>query len=168
MIISESLVPLNIAKNLKDDFSLIQMESVVKRIRRLFSNKHFNPYEFYNKIIAYVILNYKLKHNDKRVHIIFDHMFSKDNFTVFMITMRVGKQGIPLWFRCFNSTGIMEHINSLGHTYVLRLKKNLKVLHQGKKSRIISLFNIGLILFHRAFMSLKYVKIDFRFILYDA
>lgn len=101
MIISESLVPLDIAKNLKDDFSLIQIESVVKRIRRLFSNKHFNPYEFYNKIIAYVILNYKLKHNDKRVHIIFDHIFSKDNFTVFMITMRVGKQGIPLWFRCF-------------------------------------------------------------------
>lgn len=345
MIISESLVPLDIAKNLKDDFSLIQIESVVKRIRRLFSNKHFHPYEFYNKIIAYVILNYKLKHNDKRVHIIFDHMFSKDNFTIFMITMRIGKQGIPLWFRCFegkddpeafaeeiikegithvsnlfngrfdlifladrwfNSTGIMEHINSLGHTYVLRLKKNLKVLHQGrkdkekvwkplsnlpkykfhsthyneieltenkyttnivisdsidtdipwilatngdykraikdysyrfggiesvfknqksngfyiedtvncslkyfqsiycfscigvllltimgasfakntktyrkliiathtksngKKSRIMSLFNTGLVLFHRAFMFLKYVKIDFRFILYDA
>ena len=116
MIISESLVPLDIAKNLKDDFSLIQMESVVKRIRRLFSNKHFNPYEFYNKIIAYVILNYKLKHNDKRVHIIFDHMFSKDNFTVFMITMRVGKQGIPLWFKCFEGKDDLR----------LLLKKSLK------------------------------------------
>ena len=29
----------------------------------------------------------------------------------------------------------MEHIKSLGHTYVLRLKKNLKVLHQGKKDK---------------------------------
>lgn len=29
----------------------------------------------------------------------------------------------------------MEHIRSLGHTYVLRLKKNLKVLHQGKKDK---------------------------------
>ena len=38
----------------------------------------------------------------------------------------------------------------------------------GKKSRIKFLFNAGLIIFHRAFMSLKYVKIDFRFILYDA
>ena len=28
-------------------------------------------------------------------------MFSNDNYTVFMITMRIGKQGIPLWFRCF-------------------------------------------------------------------
>ena len=32
-----------------------------------------------------------------------------------------------------HSTSIMEHINSLGHTYVLRLRKNLKVLYQGKK-----------------------------------
>ena len=38
----------------------------------------------------------------------------------------------------------------------------------GKKARIKSLFNAVLTLFHRAFMSLKYVKIDFRFILYDA
>ena len=89
-----------------------------------------------------------------------------------MITMRVGKQGIPLWFRCFkgkecpeayqeeliksgityvsklfnnnfdlifladrwfNSLGLMKHINFLGNTYILRLKKNIKVLHFGKK-----------------------------------
>ena len=96
MIISESLVPLDIAKNLKDEFSLVQLESVVKRIRRLFVNKHFHPKEFYNKIISYIIFIYKLKHNDKRVHIVFDHMFSKDNFTVFMITMCVGKQGVSI------------------------------------------------------------------------
>ncbi len=99
-------------------------------------------------------------------------MFSRNNYTVFMITMRIDKQGIPLWFRCFkgnecheafqeeliktgisyvselfnnnfdlifladrwfNPTGIMEHINSLGHTYVLGLKKNIKVLHFDKK-----------------------------------
>ena len=28
-------------------------------------------------------------------------MFSHDNYTVFMISMRIGKQGTPLWFRCF-------------------------------------------------------------------
>ena len=172
MIVSESLVPLDIAKVLKDDFSLVQIESIIKRIKRLFTNKYFNPYDFYDEIIKYVIANYKKKHNDKRVHIIFDHMFSRDNYTVFMITMRVGKQGIPLWFRCFkgkecpeayqeeliksgityvsklfnnnfdlifladrwfNSLGLMKHINSLGHTYILRLKKNIKVLHFDKK-----------------------------------
>ena len=173
MIVSESLVPLDIAKVLKDDFSLVQIESIIKRIKRLFTNKYFNPYDFYDEIIKHVIANYKKKRNDKRVHIIFDHMFSRDNYTVFMITMRVGKQGIPLWFRCFkgkefpdayqeeliksgityvsklfnnnfdlifladrwfNSPGLMKHINSLGHTYILRLKKNIKVLHFGKKT----------------------------------
>ena len=172
MIISESLVPSDIAKVLKDDFSLVQIDSVIKRIKRLFTNKHFDAYSFYDQIIKYVISNYKKKHKDKRVHIIFDHMFSRNNYTVFMITMRIGKQGIPLWFRCFegnecpeafqeeliktgisyvselfnnnfdlifladrwfNSTGIMEHINFLGHTYVLRLKKNIKLLHFDKK-----------------------------------
>ena len=172
MIVSESLVPFDITKVLKDDFSLVQIESIIKRIKRLFTNKYFNPYDFYDEIIKYVIANYKKKHNDKRVHIIFDHMFSRDNYTVFMITMRVGKQGIPLWFRCFkgkecpeayqeeliksgityvsklfnnnfdlifladrwfNSLGLMKHINSLGNTYILRLKKNIKVLHFDKK-----------------------------------
>ena len=35
MIISESLVPNDIAKVLKDDFSLVQIKSIVKRIKRL-------------------------------------------------------------------------------------------------------------------------------------
>ena len=101
MLDSESVVASDISKSLKDQFSLVQHDSVVKRIRRFFKNKLFYPYDFYDKIIRFVIQNYKNKHMDKRIHIIFDHMFSKDNYTVFMITMRVGKQGIPLWFRCF-------------------------------------------------------------------
>ena len=94
-------------------------------------------------------------------------MFSHDNFTIFMLSMRIGKQGIPLWFcfkgknnsdafklnvinggisyasnlfkgkfdlifladRWFNSTKLTEHINSLGHTYCLRLKSNIKVTY---------------------------------------
>lgn len=172
MIKSESLVSLNIAKNLKDNFSLIQLESITKRIKRLYTNKFFDPYLFYDKIIRFVISSYKKKHKDKRVHIILDHMFSHDNYTVFMITMRIGSQGIPLWFRCFkdkddpeafkeellieginyihhlfskdfdlifladrwfNSTSLMKHIENLGHTYIFRLKNNIKVLHFDKK-----------------------------------
>ena len=148
MFISESLVASDMAKNLKDNFSFVQHDS-----------------------IRFVISNYKLKHSDKRVHIIFDHMFSHDNYTVFMISMRIGKQGIPLWFRCFkgnssmafdedmlkegisyvsslfdndfklifladrwfNSISLMEHINSLGHTYCIRIKRNIKLLVYDKK-----------------------------------
>lgn len=166
MILSESCVSSDIAKELKEDFSLIQFESITKRIKRFFNNKLFDPYSFYDKVIKLVIASYKKKHSDKRVHIVFDHMFSHDNFTVFMLSMRIGKQGIPLWFRCFkskhnpdafkldiikkgisyvsnlfggkfdlifladrwfNSTSLMDHINSLGHTYCLRLKGNIKV-----------------------------------------
>ena len=172
MIDAESLVAVDIAKHLKDEFSLVQLESVTKRIKRLFTNKYFEPYLFYDKVIRHVIASYKKKHADKRVHIILDHMFSHDNYTVFMITMRLGSQGIPLWFRCFhgnddpqafnenlliegisyvsnlfsndfdlifladrwfNSISLMKHIDTLGHTYVFRLKHNLKVLHYDKK-----------------------------------
>lgn len=45
-------------------------------------------------LIKFVIKSY---HSDKRVHIVFDHMFSSANFTVFMLSMRIGKKGIPLW-----------------------------------------------------------------------
>ena len=162
----------DIAKHLKDDFSLVQLDSVIRRIKRFFKNKLFNPYDFYNQIIKYVISNYKTKHSDKTVHITSRHMFSHDNYTVFMISMRVGKQGIPLWFRCFenkddsdafseelikegisyvsnlfdssyklifladrwfNSTTLLQHIDSLGHTYCIRLKRNIKVFVYDKK-----------------------------------
>lgn len=168
MNISESVVASDIAKQLKGDFSLVQNDSVIKRIRRLLKNKYFDPYDFYDKIIRFVISKYKNKHKDNRVHIIFDHMFSHDNYTVFMITMRVGKQGIPLWFRCFqgksdsdayssdiikngisyvsslfdesfnlifladrwfNDTSVLNYIDSLGHTYCIRLKNEIKVLY---------------------------------------
>ena len=51
MIISESLVPSDITKALKDNFSLVQIESIIKRIKRLFTNKYFEPYDFYSEII---------------------------------------------------------------------------------------------------------------------
>ena len=172
MILSGSTVASDIARKLKGNFSLIQHDSIIKRIKRFFTNKLFNPYDFYDKIIRYVISNYTVKHSDKRVHIIFDHMFSHDNYTVFMITMRIGKQGIPLWFRCykgndepkafdeemlkqgityasslfpddydlifladrwFNSTSLLNHIDSLGRTYVVRLKGNIRCFVYDKK-----------------------------------
>lgn len=172
MIQAESSVSSDISKHLKNEFSLVQPDSVIRRIRRFFSNKLFNGYQFYDGVIRHVIKNYKMKHSDKRVHIILDHMFSHDNYTVFMISMRIGKTGIPLWFRCFkdkddtdafqesllieginyvhelfpkdydlifladrwfNSTSLMQHIESLGHTYIFRLKKNIKVLIYDKK-----------------------------------
>ena len=167
MIDAESSVASDIAKKLKGDFSLVQFDSVTKRIRRLFNNKHFDPYYFFENIIKYVINNYKVKHSNNKIHIIFDHMYSKENYTVFMFSLRVGKQGIPLLFRCFdginnpnaftdetiiqcikiissyfentnfklvfladrwfNSFQILNTFSSLGHTYNIRVKGNIKV-----------------------------------------
>ena len=125
MITSKSCVASDIALQLKDEFSLVNFESVVKRIKRFFSNKLFEPYEFYDAIIKHVINNYKIKHKEKKVHIIFDHMFSHSNYTIFMISMRVGKQGIPLWFRCFRtrkgSGAYKEELINEGIRYVSSL-----------------------------------------------
>lgn len=171
MILSESCSSSDIAKHLKDGpFSFVQFDSKVKRIHRFWNNNLFDPYFFYRSIISYVLNSYQIKHSDNRVHIIFDHMFSHDNYTVFMLTMRIGSHGIPLTFRCFygnddtsfslhtltsciqevsdlflhrdvqlifladrwfSSTKLLDFIDSLGHTYCVRLKGNIKVFQNG-------------------------------------
>ena len=104
MIQAESCSAPDIAKVLKEEFSQVQYNSIVKRINRFWKNDLFNPHDFYNDIIIHVLKAYKKKHADKRVHITFDHMFSHDNYTVFMITMKIGTQGIPLWLKCFKDS----------------------------------------------------------------
>ena len=173
MISSNSCSASSIATSLKDSFSLIQVDSVSRRIRRLFNNKFFDPYFFYESTIKSILNTYKKKHQDKRVHIIFDHMYSHENYTVFMISMRIGSQGIPLYFECFkninnstafldatiikgidkvndlfkdsglelifladrwfNSESILKHIDDLGHTFCIRMKSNIIVRVYDKK-----------------------------------
>ena len=86
MIVSESIVTADIAKNLKGNFSFIQIASIERRIRRFFNNSLFNPEEFYKSLISYVISKYKVKHKNKKIHITFDHMFSHDNYVTLMFT----------------------------------------------------------------------------------
>lgn len=171
MISSESVVSLDIAKTLNDELKYAKLDSVVKRINRFWNNSIFDSYHFWDSFVKCIINNYKIKHNDNRVHITFDHMFSHENYIVFMMSLRVGKQGIPLYFkvfkggntdafkinvilngityisnlfgkdfdlifladRWFNSTEIMKHIDSLGHTYCIRLKGNVSVYKDNKK-----------------------------------
>ena len=125
MIMAESSVSRDISNHLKDQFSLIQLDSVTKKIRRFFNNELFDPYTFYDHIMRDVISKFKSKHHDSRIHIILDHMYSHNNYTVFMITMRLGKQGIPLWFRCFkgknNSEAFHEQLLIEGVNYVHNL-----------------------------------------------
>lgn len=101
MISFESVVSSDIAKCLKNEFSFIQLSSIQRRIRRFFNNELFDHEDFYNSLIISVISKYSKKHKDKGIHITFDHMFSHDNYVTLMFTMRVGKQGIPIWFKSF-------------------------------------------------------------------
>ena len=101
MFIAKSCVASTIAKELKEYFPDIQLDSLIKRIRRFFSNNKFDPYNFFRQLISSILNQFKHKHDDKVLFITFDHMFSKLNYTVLMFTLRIGTFGIPIWFKCF-------------------------------------------------------------------
>ena len=103
MISAESIVASDIARKLKDNFSLVQLESIERRFRRFFNSFSSLAYSFYSSFISYIISKFSIKHSDNKIHISFDHMFCKEKFTILLFSIRIGKQGIPLWFRCFKS-----------------------------------------------------------------
>ena len=104
MISSESCSSSDIAKSLKDELKWAQFDSVVKRINRFWNNKLFYGKVFFSSLISIILDNYKAKHSNRKVHITFDHMFSHDNYTIFMFSMRIGTQGIPIYFDCFKGS----------------------------------------------------------------
>ncbi len=75
-------------------------------------------------------LHIRKKQKDFRVHIIIDHMFSHDNYTTLMMSMRVGKQCIPLWFKSFKgkkvSDAFEESLIIEGINYIIDLFKHTK------------------------------------------
>ena len=68
MVQSESVVTPDIVKTFKGDFSFVSPFSSIRRLERFFNNPNFN------------------------VYISFDHMFCRDSFTIFLISLRIGKQ----------------------------------------------------------------------------
>lgn len=110
-------------------FDFIQPDSVDRRIRRFFNNPRYNPYQIYDAVIRHTISKFKCKHSDGRIHIVFDHMFKSEDFVTFMITMRIGKKSVPLWFRCFDGghssdDAFKEELITEGIKYVSDLFKD--------------------------------------------
>lgn len=101
MISAESVVNSDIARKLKDDFSLVHLESIERRFRRFFNSFSSITYSFYSSFISSIISKFCVKHSDSKIHISFDHMFCKNKFTILLFSLRIGRQGIPIWFRCF-------------------------------------------------------------------
>ena len=92
MISAESVVSADIARKLKDDFSIIHLESIERRFRRFFNSFSSIAYSFYSAFISSIISKFNVKHSSKNIHISFDHMFCKDKFTILLFSIRIGKQ----------------------------------------------------------------------------
>lgn len=90
MIEAESVVTTDIVKKLKGNFLKVFLSSTTRRLERFFNNPKFDVYEFYEEIIREVIKNYEI--NKKEIHVTMDHMYCRDDFTILMFSMRLGKQ----------------------------------------------------------------------------
>ena len=99
IISSENVTSLDLSKNLSSYNDSINLESLQKKVWRLLNNKNLNAYDLYNAYISKVISNLpQLKHN--KLVVVFDHMYVRNNFVILMFTLKVGSQGIPIYFRC--------------------------------------------------------------------
>ena len=104
LINAESVVTTDIVKKLKGDFYLVSPNSSIRRLERFFNNPRFLAYDFFAAIISHVINYYNFKNHN--VYISFDHSYCKNSFTTFMLSLRIGKQGIPIWFRCIKGYSV--------------------------------------------------------------
>lgn len=86
--------------------SNIHLDSITKRISRTLHNHNFSFHSIFDSIVMDCLSRYKLSHYDSNIHVSFDHMFVKNNFTVLMFTLRIGKQGIPIYFKLFNGANL--------------------------------------------------------------
>ena len=128
LIKSESVVTTDIIKTVKSEFGDVLFSSAERRLQCFFNNENFQPYSLWEHFIEDIISRYKLK--NEKVYIAFDHMYCKNSFTVFLLSLRIGKQGIPLWFRCFpgveNQDAFSMNLINQGISYVHNLFSNKK------------------------------------------
>lgn len=98
LIEAESVITADLAKSAKFTNFSSNADSIQKRFWRFFNNKNIDSYSLYDSLIKCVINNISsVKH--KELIVTLDHMFTKNNFVTLMFTLKIDKQGIPLWFR---------------------------------------------------------------------
>ena len=108
---ANSIITSSIASHFKGNLSLNKAESNERRIRRFLNNEHFNIYNFFNDLINHVISNYKVKHDDNVVFVSMDHTYNNDDFVTLTLTTKIGKQSIPIYFKCFQDDDNISHEN---------------------------------------------------------
>ena len=108
IINAENITTFDIAKNYIDSSLLTNQASIEKKLWRFFNNSKFNGLSFFNKAIKYIINNVNTVKHDKLI-VVLDHMFMKNNFVTLMFTVKVGKQAIPIWFKCDKTKANRHH-----------------------------------------------------------
>lgn len=101
---SNSIITSSIASQFKGTLSQNMPESNERRVRRFLNNNKFDFYYFYDELITHVLSNYTVKHNDNNVFVSFDHTYNNDDFTTLTLTVKIGKQCVPIYYRCFEGT----------------------------------------------------------------
>lgn len=71
-----------VALKLSSKYPNIHFESILTRISRFLNNHNNNFHSLFDKVISHIFNNFKVKHDDNRVFISFDHTFVKEKFTV--------------------------------------------------------------------------------------
>ena len=79
----------------------ISVDSADRYLRYSLHNENYDFHAFYSFFIREIMSFFKVKHKDNKVLIALDHMYVEDRYTVLMFSLRIGKTGIPLWFKEF-------------------------------------------------------------------
>ena len=131
---ANSIITSKISVNFKGILSQNKPDSNIKRVKRFFNNSIFNMNNFFHDFISNVLNNYKVKHRDNNIFISFDHSYNKDDFTSIVFSLKIGKQSIPVWFRCFKGTNDKEAFS------LDTIKKGITFIHNLLSSRYNIIF----------------------------
>lgn len=118
---SESIILSDIASTIAP-LKNTSLDSAERYITRSLNNSNYDFHHFYFKFIQNIMSTYKVKHDDNKVIISLDHMYVEDRYTILMFTLRVGKTGIPLWFKEF------KYHDSEAYTYPI-FKEAIQTCH---------------------------------------
>lgn len=98
---ANSIITSSVASKFKGILSKNMPESNERRIRRFLNTEVFNIYNFFDDLVKHVMSNYKVKHSDNNIFICVDHTHNKDDFVTLTITIKIGKQSIPIYYDTF-------------------------------------------------------------------
>ena len=110
LINSESITLSEIALSIVPLHKDIFLSSIERRCSRFLNNPNFFIHDIFDSIITDVLSRFKISHPDiNRFFVSFDHMFVEEKHTILMFSLRIGKQGIPIYFKLFPGKFAKHH-----------------------------------------------------------